>query len=1065
MAQIAKLKDGKTAPSELEQAYNKAYAGLDATTQKDWDNILAGVNNYSAAYGLASRDAAHVTDDARKYLLGTLTGDDYTQYQNFYSSTNASARTPSKNVFGRLHHDTDPAQSETGQIVRYVYSGYYDNKNRNKPTTGSSTGRTDWDWGYVLNNTGDKSVNYNSDATRIQAMNRIIQASLDRYQEDSTGENKDNLKFKLPHGFNAADVANKMKSVKNRVEAKKLWRDIGGDNEWIKQLFPEDTSTGPDGGPITPGNIKGPDFWGKVGFGGNWSNRGGFWYTDDKNKFGNGQINWNNKDKDFDQFYYVDSSGKLYHGNVDEFLKDGNADQNVKTWLNNQISSIYNINAGENGNYVDSEVDPFNINVDFDLIQNLLSQGVPLNRIRMIDYSKVFGANPNDVNKSVNNQIWTLGGATPRNKYGQFNWDENTQFFTPSGSVTGANLPYTYIYQGDNSQGTEDFPNSFNYEDMWNGYQVDMDKVNKIWGKAYGYFDADNRWIQDPNMRSVNDIISDLTNSRNIPYEQLMAAHNRFLQEIKHGYSFTPKQIRDIREIFAKTFKKPANNGRMIYPAVQKTIQQAWGIQFPTSQKQGGIIKAVNGTKLGEHKGVVNVTNNKDSYKSGYFGGSSYNSAEEFAAANTKMPDFTWEDWTRVGTVAADLGSLVTSFVPGYGTAVSAVLGLGSSVGNLVADIADDGFQWKDVGRFGINIALDTAGLIPGISGATTVAKIGKTVSKYAPKVLLGLTAIEGITNFDEYKRVFEKAAKGDFKDFTVEDWKTLSNGFSIIAGTSRAGASAFKGRRMQSNALKANSNGKVYQIDAKLANNTNGVLTDTKVSLNKEELDKLLKAPSITEANKILRRIGGSQDLELEPLKKRTSKNPLKGEFWHKQETADNPLAGRNISPYENIRLPYGIAGNENYQFGRKEPYWGGWFNPVDRARRFSNYVGRKFNLASDVDIQSGNARYGIFAPKQVKAPISTATPTSTPATKKNWYFGGSTPRQGVRYKTDPAKVGGEKVHLFDAGVYPTSEIKYDPNIIPSSISHSQIYNSLGGLEATGIYKQGGKFYTPINK
>ena len=196
MAQIAKLKDGKTAPSELEQAYNKAYAGLDATTQKDWDNILAGVNNYSAAYGLASRDAAHVTDDARKYLLGTLTGDDYTQYQNFYSSTNASARTPSKNVFGRLHHDTDPAQSETGQIVRYVYSGYYDNKNRNKPTTGSSTGRTDWDWGYVLNNTGDKSVNYNSDATRIQAMNRIIQASLDRYQEDSTGENKDNLKFK-----------------------------------------------------------------------------------------------------------------------------------------------------------------------------------------------------------------------------------------------------------------------------------------------------------------------------------------------------------------------------------------------------------------------------------------------------------------------------------------------------------------------------------------------------------------------------------------------------------------------------------------------------------------------------------------------------------------------------------------------------------------------------------------------------------------------------------------------------------------------------------------------------
>jgi hypothetical protein len=45
----------------------------------------------------------------------------------------------------------------------------------------------------------------------------------------------------------------------------------------------------------------------------------------------------------------------------------------------------------------------------------------------------------------------------------------------------------------------------------------------------------------------------------------------------------------------------------------------------------------------------------------------------------------------RLGSAAADIVSAVSAFIPGVGTAVSAVTGIGSSLANLWADISDDG--------------------------------------------------------------------------------------------------------------------------------------------------------------------------------------------------------------------------------------------------------------------------------------------------------------------------------------------------------------------------------------
>jgi|GEM_PF-1907886 hypothetical protein len=65
--------------------------------------------------------------------------------------------------------------------------------------------------------------------------------------------------------------------------------------------------------------------------------------------------------------------------------------------------------------------------------------------------------------------------------------------------------------------------------------------------------------------------------------------------------------------------------------------------------------------------------------------------------------------------MAADLGALVTSFLPGYGTAASGVLGLGSMAGNLMADINDKSVSSEDVWKnLATNAGLTAVGMLPG---------------------------------------------------------------------------------------------------------------------------------------------------------------------------------------------------------------------------------------------------------------------------------------------------------------------------------------------------------------
>lgn len=140
-------------------------------------------------------------------------------------------------------------------------------------------------------------------------------------------------------------------------------------------------------------------------------------------------------------------------------------------------------------------------------------------------------------------------------------------------------------------------------------------------------------------------------------------------------------------------------------------------------------------------------------------------------------------DKVRIGSAITDIGSILAAFVPGYGTAASAIAGLGSTGANLYADISDDSVSgWQAAGNAGFGLLMDVAGLIPGLGAVGKAGKIAKTLKYVLPTAL----TIWGVAeNGGDAIKAANKLMNG--QDLTVDDWKALSFGLQTIAGGTRA--------------------------------------------------------------------------------------------------------------------------------------------------------------------------------------------------------------------------------------------------------------------------------------
>lgn len=222
---------------------------------------------------------------------------------------------------------------------------------------------------------------------------------------------------------------------------------------------------------------------------------------------------------------------------------------------------------------------------------------------------------------------------------------------------------------------------------------------------------------------------------------------------------------------------------------------------------------------------------------------------EQKEAGQRKISDgLSGTDIARLAAIGMDLTSAISSFVPGAGTAVSGITGIGSTLTTLGADIAEDGFQWSDLGNAGVGLGMDIVGMIPGFGTAGKASKIGKQLVKFAPLVLGALQAQNALS--EPSRESWQKIIDGKFKDLTVDDLRNLASGVTAFTSLSNQA-----GIRMKNSAMKSATKTGDKTIESK---------TGEMVRITPEKLEELRKAKSLKDQNAILQSIPGNEGKEL---------------------------------------------------------------------------------------------------------------------------------------------------------------------------------------------------------
>jgi len=159
--------------------------------------------------------------------------------------------------------------------------------------------------------------------------------------------------------------------------------------------------------------------------------------------------------------------------------------------------------------------------------------------------------------------------------------------------------------------------------------------------------------------------------------------------------------------------------------------------------------------------------------------------------------ELSFADMSRIAGVIADLGAIGASFAgpetAGVGTAVAAGLGVTSTVANLGADIADGENLGSALTTAGVNLGLDTMGLIPGLGTSGKIGKVAKTLTKFAPWIIASMS----MANLGDEIKSFKKLVT-DPTSISADDLRNVASGLSIVLGIKQG----LKGRSIRNKAL-----------------------------------------------------------------------------------------------------------------------------------------------------------------------------------------------------------------------------------------------------------------------
>lgn len=205
---------------------------------------------------------------------------------------------------------------------------------------------------------------------------------------------------------------------------------------------------------------------------------------------------------------------------------------------------------------------------------------------------------------------------------------------------------------------------------------------------------------------------------------------------------------------------------------------------------------------------------------------------------------FSTIDKVRLGTAAADAAA-AAAFIPGYGTVASGVLGIGSTLTNIGADIADESMSgWDVAGNALYGLGMDVVGLIPGLGTTGKAAKIVRVLKPVSKLAMRTLQAYGMIHSADAFNKLMSNPS-----DMSADDWRNLVTGLQAISGEAR-----YKGGK------RAVSRATTQRDVADVKTSTGRVAT-----ISKEDLDKLRKTKGLKAQNKLFSELTGGQQLQRE--------------------------------------------------------------------------------------------------------------------------------------------------------------------------------------------------------
>ena len=175
----------------------------------------------------------------------------------------------------------------------------------------------------------------------------------------------------------------------------------------------------------------------------------------------------------------------------------------------------------------------------------------------------------------------------------------------------------------------------------------------------------------------------------------------------------------------------------------------------------------------------------------------SFEAQQKMGTSLKDKKELSFADMSRIAGVIADLGAIGASFAgpetAGVGTAVAAGLGVTSTVANLGADIADGENLGSALTTAGVNLGLDTMGLIPGLGTSGKIGKVAKTLTKFAPWIIASMS----MANLGDEIKSFKKLVT-DPTSISADDLRNVASGLSIVLGIKQG----LKGRSIRNKAL-----------------------------------------------------------------------------------------------------------------------------------------------------------------------------------------------------------------------------------------------------------------------